>query len=223
MTPAIDGTCGPVGDGDYEVVDGDCIESIAEQTGHLWQTIWNHPRNAAVKSVRESPNVLLPGDRIHIPPLQPGVYDRATDARHSFVLHGRPSKLQFCVLEGGKPRANEQYSLRVDAHVFTGTTDGDGNIEVAIPPGAVEGELVVGTGRARRRVYKLQLGGMDPVGSPMGIQKRLQNLGYPCPLTGEMDEETAAALAGFQRDEGLEATGILDPDTSKKLKAVHAS
>jgi hypothetical protein len=214
---------GPIGDGEYEIKDGDCLESIAARCGHIWQTIWNHPRNATLKSGRACKNVLLPGDRLHIPPLEPGESDCATDARHTFVLKGRPCKVRLCVKEGGNPQANQPYQLRVDNKLFSGNTDSGGNIEATIPPDAVEGCLTIGRGRATRRVYHLQLGGMDPVSSVSGVQKRLRNLGYHCPLSGEMDDATAAALAWFQSDEGLEATGKPDDSTRQKLQEVHAS
>jgi hypothetical protein len=214
---------GPVGDGEYEVQDGDCVESIAARYGLNWKTIWDHPSNAHVKAKRASPNILLPGDRLHIPPLRLGEYNCVTDKRHTFVVRGRVSKLHLRVLEGGKPRSNEPYRLRIDHRVFDGTTDGDGNIEVAISPNADEGELVVGRGRVRQRIYPLKLGGMDPIENAHGLQKRLRNLGYECPTTGEMDEGTTEAISFFQNDADLETTGTLDDATRQKLVDAHAS
>lgn len=213
----------PIGDGEYEVREGDCIEYIAARCGHQWNTIWDHPRNAKLKAARKSPNILLEGDRLHIPPLRLGEYARPTDQRHSFVVLGRLSRFRLRVLEGGQPRANEQYRLRIDHRHFQGTTDGDGNIDVPIPPDAVEGELIVGSTELLQRTYRLQLGGMDPIQSLSGIQKRLRNLGYNCPVTGQMDDRTAAEIAVFQNDHGLEPTGVTDDDTLGALEGAHAS
>jgi peptidoglycan hydrolase-like protein with peptidoglycan-binding domain len=126
-------------------------------------------------------------------------------------------------LEGGQPRANEHYRLRVDHCHFQGVTDGDGNIDVVIPPYAFEGELVVGSTEVLQRTYRLQFGGMDPIHSVSGVQKRLRNLGYNCPLTGRMDDKTAAEIAIFQNDHDLETTGVVDDDTLRELESAHAS
>jgi hypothetical protein len=209
---------GPTGEGDYIAQEGDCIESIAYLNGHIWQTIWDHPNNAALKTSRGSHNILLPGDQVFIPERVLGSVDCATDARHEFEKQGTTCMLRICILEAGEPRANEKYKLVIDDdQVKTGTTDAEGWIQVALPPNAQKGELKIGS-NSLQAPYTLALGGMDPITEPAGIQKRLRNLGFPCDLTGELDEATRTALATFQKGEDLDATGDPDRDTLERLK-----
>src|SRR6185503_16443662 len=76
--------CPPVGDGEYEVRQGECVESIAFANGLSWETVWNDPKNAKVKDARKDPNVLLPGDRLHVRDLEKKQVDGATEKRHKF-------------------------------------------------------------------------------------------------------------------------------------------
>ncbi|SRR6266496_3640964 len=214
---------GPVGDGEYIVNEGDCLESIAVTSGHFWETIWNHPRNAPLKEARGSPNVLLPGDGLHIPECELKLLDRPTDQMHRFVRKGVPSKLRLCIKQAGEPRRNERYRLVIDGRSFQGKTDGDGWIEVAIPPDASSGELTIGDDPLHQQVFSLELGGMDPITETIGVQKRLSNLGFDCEPTDELDEATVTALAMFQRSEDLEPTGEPDQTTLEKLKAQYGS
>jgi hypothetical protein len=217
------GTPGPVGDGEYTVVEGDCVESIAVKTGHLWKTIWDHPRNASIKKARVSPNVLLPGDRLYIPEKVLKTVDRPTDQRHVFVREGLSSKLRLCIKRNGEPRSNQPYRLVIDGILVEGTTDGDGWIDMVIPADAKHGQLSVGEDPRHSEVFSLELGGMDPITEPTGIQKRLRSLGFACHATGEMDEATLGAIALFQKGEDLEPTGELDSTTLEKLKKRYGS
>lgn len=205
-----------VGEGDYVIKQGDCISSIAKDRGHFWQTIWNHPANAALKRVRKTPNVLMPGDRLTIPPLRVKQEQGATEQKHRFRRRGEPSALRLRVLECGEPVANERYVLKVDGELFSGTTDGQGRLFVPIPGIAREGELRVG-----ERVYQLALGGIDPLSEISGIQSRLANLRYNCEVTGRLDQQTFEALNRFRQAAGLPASDTIDDETRDALEHWH--
>lgn len=51
----------------YTVKSGDWLAKIAEEHGTSVGEIWNHPHNAEHRAKRGSPDVLYPGDVIHIP------------------------------------------------------------------------------------------------------------------------------------------------------------
>lgn len=51
----------------YVAAYGDYLAKIAEEHGTSWQAIWNHPLNAEHRRKRGSPDVLYPGDVLHIP------------------------------------------------------------------------------------------------------------------------------------------------------------
>jgi hypothetical protein len=234
-----------VGEGGYEVQEGDCLLNIAQRSGHLWQTIWNFPANADLKTKRGDPNILLPGDHLTIPPIAIKQEPKPTEQRHKFVLHGAPAKLRIRVMieddddtsSGApspgsqpsantpkpepKPRSNQPYTLDIDGKLYTGNTDGDGYIEVSIPPQASQGTLTVGPDNM---TVKLVLGGLDPVDTLSGVQGRLNNLGFNAgPVTGKINNRTRAAIQMFQMQYALEATGDLDDITRQQLKSVHGS
>lgn len=229
-----------VGAGGYQIQEGDCLLNIAKRSGHLWQTIWNFPANADLKAKRKDPNILLPGDHLTIPPVAIKQEPRPTEKRHKFVLHGRPAKLRLRVMieddddpapAGGgsapqqkpepKPRRNQPYKLDIDGKLFTGNTDGDGYLEVPIPPQAAQGKLIIGPDNM---TVKLVLGALDPIETMSGVQGRLNNLGFNAgQITGELNKRTRAALQMFQMQYGLEATGNLDDATRGQLKSVHGS
>jgi hypothetical protein len=212
---------GPVGEGDYVCKQGDCISSIAADYGHFWQTIWDHPGNARLKAVRQEPNALFPGDRVTVPPITPKTETRPTDQRHRFVKRGDPSILRLRVLDYDGPRRNETYELIVDGSIRSGTTDGDGNLEVGIPGNARRAKLILPSDGT---IYDLNLGGVDPIMEVSGVQGRLTNLGYDCgPADNVLGPRTREALRQFQKAMGLTRTGEPDQATCSKLQQEHGS
>ncbi len=197
----------------YEVSEGDCISSIAEEYGFFWQTVWD--ANPELKSLRKNPNVLLPGDIVKVPDLVEKKQPCPTDKKHTFVKKGTPAKFRLVLERHNVPFANRRYILEIDGKTYEGTTDSTGKLEVNISPSAREGHLQLPDDQLE---CALQLGGMDPVSELAGVQHRLRNLGFlDSEPGGEMDDETQAALMDFQSSVNLTATGELDDATRAKL------
>lgn len=80
---------------DHVVRPGDCISSLAESHGLFWETVWNHPGNAALRRQRANPNILRPGDVVHLPDKRRHVEDGASDQLHRFVKKGVPAQFRL--------------------------------------------------------------------------------------------------------------------------------
>jgi hypothetical protein len=180
--------------GDYHVVkQGESVDSIAALCGHVPDTIWNAAENRDLKSQRRDPHILMPGDRLFVPPVEPKTVSVATGSLHRFTVQRPRARLKVQIVEAGKPRANEPFALVVDRNThLSGTTDGDGWVDQPLPPLARMANLTVGEGEAAV-TYRLLLRALDPVTEVSGVQARLRNLGYgEVPLDGEMGPATVA-------------------------------
>lgn len=205
----------------YVVEQGDCMSSISAQYGFDWRTLWNHPENADLKSSRKDANILYPGDIVFIPDKAERQESCATDQRHPFVRTGQPETLRIRIYdEFGKPAKNTQYELVIHGvNNRKGTTSGDGELRLSIPPTATEARLFLGE---HRREISLYLGGLDPLTETSGIQARLANLGYtPGPIDGLMGPRTRQAIRDFQDQYALTVSGQPDDATRAKLKEIH--
>ena len=213
----------PVGKGKYIVKDDDCMSAIAEAHGHFWQTIWNDPDNAELKEVRKDPNVLMPGDRVTIKPIQKKSVSKATNKSYRFRRKGVPAKLHIRLMKHGEPRANESYRVDIDGKLTRGVTDAAGYVDIYIPCNAKKGKLWVGPPEDEK-MYLLNLGTTLPAARIKGVKQRLANLGYHC---GFIDDEITRvyrdALQTFQKDEQLPESGVADDATRQRLVEVHRS
>lgn len=214
------GTGEPVGSAERVVGDGECLMSIAAETGHFWQTIWNHPQNAMLKTARGVPHVLLPGDCLFVPPIRVKKHTGGTDKQHNFVRKGTPVEFVIKVFKEDQPRANEHYVLNIEGRVTTGNIAGDGAIRCYMRPTDRSGTLSIGSGDQRDE-YTLSFGALDPVQSRTGVAARLRHLG----LLGAADDDDslAEALSRFQRQNQLPVTGQLDGTTAGRLVTAHGS
>ncbi len=208
----------PVGEGNHVVRRGEGIASIAFAKGHFWRTLWNDPANAALREARGVPEVLLPGDRVMVPPLRSKTAEVATGARHVFRRKGVPSRLQVRLVADGAPRAGLAYKLYVAGETREGVIDGEGWIREWVPPDAERATLTLADGTS----FSLALGTLYPIGDPRGQRQRLTHLDL---LARGEDTPTALAQAieRFQRLQGIAVSGRADDETLARLVTVHGS
>jgi N-acetylmuramoyl-L-alanine amidase len=196
---------------------GESAVSLAKKKGFFWRTVWDHGENAELKAKRKDPSLLFETDEIFFPEKQLKEVSKSTDAEHTFKRKGEPCKIKLQLLKLGKPRANEDYIFNIEGTIINGTTDAEGNIEHFIPGEAKSGKLIL---RGGKEEYPVRVGYLDPVEEVIGVQQRLNNLGYNCSENSKLDEKTKAALKKFQADNKLEATGEIDGATKSKLQSL---
>lgn len=198
---------------------GESIPSIARDRGFFWPTIWNHGNNAALKSLREDPNVLFEGDEVYVPALTIKYESRATEAKHTFKRKGDPVKFRLQLRKFGEPRKAERYVLEIGGKLLEGTTAGDGMLEQWIPGNVRSGKLILNDGK---EVYPISISRLDPASMLSGVQQRLKNLGYAVGRAdGKPSSRTTDAIRRFQAENNLDATGDADDATVAKLKQLH--
>lgn len=234
---------------DYTVRQGDCIASIAYREGFFWETLWSDSANSELRRKREVGNVLAPGDVVHIPDLRKRAEAGAAEQKHRFRRKGVPAILRLQILgppetddtPGAQGRLDESeyedptfeariapdeplsavpYRLVIDGESRDGKTDGQGRLEVPIPPDAQSGRVILNPDTEDERVIGLRLGAMDPIEEDAGVAARLNNLGFPAkPGT----PPTADTVRLFQEKNGLDVTGKVNDATRLKLTELNGS
>ncbi len=210
--------------GYYKVQQGDHLSSIAKAFGFSdYQTIWNDPNNADLKTQRVNPNVLFPGDSLFIPDKVTTQYPRPTDQKHQFVKNVQPLKLCL-VLEDlyENPIANAACSLQIDANANSVTTDGTGKLQQDIAPDTHNAVLIIQDPHTpfEGTSIPIKIGNLDPAEEVSGQVARLNNLGY-FPGDGTDAAALESAIEEFQCDNSLTVDGICGPQTQSTLKQVH--
>ena len=143
----------------YQFQPGDHLSAIASKFGLLdYHTIWNHPKNAALKSKRKFPGVLFPGDTLFIPDKQDSPASRGTDQRHQFVIKRQAVKLTL-VLDtvdqspvDSAPTRLLQESVRIEK-----TTDGSGKVQFDLTQTGGSPALQVGGDKVTGGLWRIPL------------------------------------------------------------------
>jgi hypothetical protein len=206
----------------YVIRQGDYLTKLAHAMGFDAEEVWNHADNRALRERRASPEILQPGDVLHVP-------DRpASGLRVSPHTHNR-YKARVPTVEirlrlrddADRPLANKAYQVLGAGAPQHGTTDGDGLATLTVPAHAAEVDLLL---EQTGLHYRVLIGHMDPIEEPSGVRKRLEHLGYLPPLdaTGA-DADLSAGVSAFQRAQGIEPTGVMDQATRDALERAHGS
>ncbi len=214
-----------------------------------WKKQWD--ANADLKAKRKNPNLLFKGpalggdgDTLDVKPLEAKKVKKAGGKNYKFKAPHPKLFLRLRVLnEDFTALKNSAYSLTLDgvAEPFEGKTNGQGQLEVEIPPAAKKGTLTVTvpppSGKKGGAVegetgmsWEIEIGALNPIREEApdanclsGVQQRMNNLGFPCgDVTGVSDDATKNAIKQFQATFGLSETGDPDPgNTQAKLHDVH--
>lgn len=236
----------------HKVVSGECATSIATKYGFFWNTVWSDPGNSELSGKRSSPEILLPGDELHIPDLRVKTESAPTEQKAQFRRKGIPALFVLQVLKEPEqreleedvadpaaeitedpkidetlerePESNAPFQLTIDGALQDGTTDADGKLEVALPPMAEHLTLILHPGAREERRIEMELGRLDPISELSGVAQRLANLGLACGVpTDEITPELAEALMVFQKEQGLDQTSEPDDTTVARLEELHGS
>lgn len=211
----------------HVVSQGECLTTIAARYGFAdAKVLCDLPENAALARTRPNPNVLFPGDVVVIPDRRPKTVTVAVGQTHKLIVTVPRKVLRLCLKDrDGTPLRNQatQVTFEDAGQKQSKLTNGDGRLELPVPPGAIRAKLEIAG-----RVFELRLGHLNPMadtpdGGLSGIQARLDSLGYGTGGERELGPATRQALALFQEEQGLEPTGEPDPGTLDKLRTAHGS
>jgi hypothetical protein len=219
----------------HQVQPRQCMARIADSYQfRSAETLWNHPANEPLKELRKTPDVLWPGDRVHILAREERIDEAETARRHVYLLIAADRWLRV-ILHGdfGEPMSDVDVLVQVGRGVnLERRTDGSGLLETPIPRWAETATLVTATYQ-----WPVNLANILPVEDvpdegEAGARRRLVNLGvHAAPPLMERAASTERADAGgdafdadiwnFQRDHGLEPTGQLDEATMNAIVTLY--
>jgi len=207
-----------IGAGRYKVADGESVPTVALRSGHFWETLWNHPDNAALAALRKDATILVPGDEIVVPPIEVKRTAAATGKRHVFRRRGVPSRFSVQILDRDEPRANAKYRLEIHGRpAIEGALDANGTLDVFVDATVTSATLVIGD-----EIYEIEIGRLRPIDALDGIQQRLKNLGYyHGDVDGQPGAATTEAIRVFQAAAELPVTGEMDDTTRDALSTAH--
>lgn len=136
--------------------------------------------------------------------------------------------LQLKLLDGFRePLADKAYELVLSEeppYKLEGTTDGDGVIDLEVPPAALRGELTVYIDAERTQAHRwiVFIGELPALERDLGLQARLNLLGVQSGMPLDDAAVMREGLLAYQRArEGLEPTGEPDDDTRSTADDEH--
>lgn len=211
------------------VQQGECMCSIARKFGFPDpQRLLGAPENEQICRTRSNLNVLAPGDEVFVPRIEPRTISVPASSETQVVLVSENVTVRMLLVdEFGNPWAGKKCELSYldgDRSVITqGAVGVDGVAEFPVPAVLQSANFSIGLGNDNTspRALMINIGHLDPINQPAGVQARLANLGYGCGVDGQLGPQTRAAIAAFQNDHGLASSGTMDEATRTKLTQIH--
>jgi N-acetylmuramoyl-L-alanine amidase len=206
----------------YVVRTGDHLPALAHRLGFDADAVWNHPKNADLKKLRGSPNILCTGDVLYVPEPAPAAWISVpvgSTTRFTATVPRIALNLAFAI--GGKAIANADCIVHGMPPPNRFTTDGDGKLALKVP--VITQALTVEFPKVPL-IRRVKIGHLDPISEPSGLVQRLRTLGYFSPRTAVAPSDTEAiarAVSQFQKDQDLPVTGEVDDATRDALGKAH--
>lgn len=208
----------------YVVRQGDYLTKLAHRFGFDATEVWNADANSALRRARVNPEILHPGDVLHIPEPARGIGIQPGDTKRFRAQPATiPVRIRLLDLDA-RPLSGKAFIVRGVGEEVRGVTDGDG---VARFDAAVSARVAVIEFEETGHTWRVAIGEMDPISEPSGVAKRLRHLGF---LTGRdfgrggvYGGALSRAVAAFQIRAGLEVTGRVDEPTKDALLDAHGS
>ncbi|MFO0550729.1 MAG: peptidoglycan-binding domain-containing protein [Polyangiaceae bacterium] len=177
--------------------------------------------NKALAQARPNANVLAPGDVVDVPEQtrQPVSFSPGGTAKYRVRVQKTHVRLKL-VQPDGKAIANKRFEVVSSGakRPVEGRTDGDGVLDALVSVHQTHAQVRVFVDGDEPLEFPVLIGHLDPISEPTGVAGRLRNLGYSVAIGVE---GLAAAVAAFQRDQGLPETGQVDDATREALEQHH--
>jgi N-acetylmuramoyl-L-alanine amidase len=206
----------------YVVQQGDYLDRLAFRFGTTAQLLWSNSLNADLAHRRPNPNTLLPGDVLFVPSAPPPALPLRVGTTNRFVATVPRVTMRLRLRGRGLAFANEPFELRgVEPPLgVRGTVGEDATAVFDVPVWLPEAELYF---PGLDVSVRFSIGHLDPINEPSGVAQRLRNLGFlPHRTVTSSPERVREAVARFQSEAGLPATGDVDDATLAALAFAHA-
>jgi hypothetical protein len=222
----------------YKVAQGDRLPTIAREKGFArWQTIWNFKGNAALKELRGSAHILLPGDEVAIPSkLAREAEVPGGTAEYVVQTAAEVLRVRFAAITSTEDHPVTYKATPDTGGAVVGVLPDNRKLEIDLPPDTTkvrvelsrksDGNADASDGDDSKPFasYDFTTGGLDPASEVSGVQARLLNLGlYSGGITGNLDDATRAAIAHFRWAKLRDRKDDMDEDFLSALKETHRS
>lgn len=212
----------------HTIQQGETLTRIAQQYKFTsWKDLYNHPDNAQFRTLRDNPDIILPGDQIIIPDPEPKKVPIKAGASHTFQLKKEVEYLNIS-LKGANSDSlkGTRVVLNVGEERIDLVLSGDKPLKVPLSNGnEASGVLEIydtPEDEEPSQTIDLLVGHLDPVEELSGIQARCNMLGHHCGVVdGIMGGNTREGVKSFQLKYQLEVDGEPGSKTQEKLKEIY--